>query len=460
MTGKSAVSFKEKIAYGVGDTASNIVFQTVLIFQLYFYTEIFGLSPALVGTLFLAVRIFDAVTDPLMGALTDRMKTKHGKYRPFLLWLAIPFGVITTLTFTTPDLSPSGKTLYAFVTYTLLMAVYTAINIPYSALGGVLTPHPEERVSVQTYRFFFGMLGGVIVTTLTLPLVNFFGQIEGSDTINEAVGYQYTMMVMSTLGVLLFLLCFWGTKERVFPIESDDPAEKNRLRDDLKALWQNDQWRILCGMATFVLIGIVMRNTLAAIYVERVMGLGKDMITLLVSLGMVGSIMGVSLANMVAKRFCKIKAYRTIQLLAALLSIAAYFIPTDQVWLVFSAYFLWNFILQMGSPYLWAKMADVVDYGHHLTGIRTNGTVYSTVIFFIKMGVALGGAMAAWLLAYYGYDAKTPVSEATKEGIALSFTIIPAIAFLIVFYLTGFYKLTAKRIAEIQENLPVRRIEG
>ena len=170
------LSVREKVAYGLGDTASNIVFQSVMLFLSFFYTDIFGISPAVVGTLFLAVRLLDAVTDPLMGALTDRTNTRYGKFRPYLLWMAIPFGVISVMAFTTPDFSEQGKIIYALLTYGLLMLAYTAINIPYSALGGVLTADPKERVSVQSYRFVFGMLGGLLVTALTLPLVEFWGQ--------------------------------------------------------------------------------------------------------------------------------------------------------------------------------------------------------------------------------------------------------------------------------------------
>ncbi|CAM5184536.1 MFS transporter [Alishewanella longhuensis] len=200
---------KEKMAYGLGDTASNIIFQTVMLFLTFFYTDIFGISPAVVGTLFLVVRIIDAITDPLMGALADKTQSRFGQYRPYLLYLALPFGLISVLAFTTPDLSPTGKMWYAFTTYTLLMLAYTAINIPYSALGGALTADPSERVSVQSYRFVFGMLGGLLVTACTLPLVAWFGQGD------QAKGYQLTIAAMSLLGVVLFVLCFLGTRERV-----------------------------------------------------------------------------------------------------------------------------------------------------------------------------------------------------------------------------------------------------
>jgi len=433
---------REKIAYGLGDTASNIVFQTVMLFLSFFYTDIFGISPAIVGTLFLVVRIFDAVTDPLMGALTDRTNSKHGKFRPYLLWLSIPFGLISILAFTTPDLSDQGKVIYAFVTYGLLMAAYTAINIPYSALGGVLTADPKERVSVQSYRFVFGMLGGLLVTALTIPLVNYFGDGD------QAKGYQLTITAMSSLGVVLFLLCFLGTKERIAP-----PAtQKTSIKDDMASLWQNDQWRILCLAAFFLLTGLVLRTTLSIYYVKYFLG-REDLITLFITLGMVGNIIGVSLAQPVAKRMCKIKAYIALQIIAAVICAASFFISSEQLVLAFVAYFLWNFTLQIATPLLWAKMADTVDYGQWKTGIRITGMVYSAIVFFIKMGLALGGATAVWLLAYYGYQPDVEQTPETLKGLLLSFTIFPAIGSLIVAFIMRWYTLDNAKIEQIQNEI-------
>ncbi len=436
------LAVKEKIAYGLGDTASNIVFQTVMLFLSFFYTDIFGLSPAIVGTLFLVVRIFDAVTDPFMGAMTDRTNTKYGKFRPYLLWLSVPFGLISVLAFTTPDLSDEGKILYAFVTYGLLMAAYTAINIPYSALGGVLTADPKERVSVQSYRFVFGMLGGLLVTALTLPLVNYFG--EG----DQAKGYQLTIAAMSALGVILFVLCFLGTKERIAP-----PAnQKSTIKNDMASLWQNDQWRILCIAAFFLLTGLVLRTTLAIYYVKYFLG-REDLITLFVTLGMIGNIIGCSLAQPVAKRMCKIKAYIYLQLIAAVLCASSFFITSNQLVLAFTLYILWNFTLQIATPLLWAKMADAVDYGQWKTGIRITGMVYSAIVFFIKMGLAMGGAIAGWLLAYYGYQADVTQSEETLNGLLLSFSIFPAIGSLIVAFVMRWYTLDNEKVEQIQNEI-------
>ncbi len=433
---------REKVAYGLGDTASNIVFQTVMLFLTFFYTDIFGISPAVVGSMFLLVRIIDAVTDPLMGALADKTRSRHGKYRPYLLWLALPFALCSVLAFTTPDLSANGKVIYAFVTYTLLMLAYTAINIPYSALGGVLTADPTERVSVQSYRFVFGMLGGLLVTACTLPLVQFFGNGD------NAKGYQLTIAAMSALGLVLFLLCFAGTRERV----STPVDQQLTLRSSFASLWQNDQWRILCIAAFLLLTGMVLRSTLAIYYVKYYLG-RADLITAFVTLGMVGNIAGCAVAQWLSRYVDKVKAYIGLQLISALICVLSFFIGSDQLVLAFAMYFFWGFFLQMATPLLWAKMADAVDYGQYKTGIRITGLVYSSIVFFIKLGLALGGALAGWLLAYYSYQADTVQTLATQNGILLSFTVLPAIGSVLVALVMSRYRLTGQRVLDIHHQL-------
>jgi len=443
------ISIKEKIAYGLGDTASNIIFQTVMMFLLLFYTDIVGISPAVVGTMFLAVRIVDAITDPLMGNLADKTKSKWGQYRPYLLWLAMPFALISILTFTTPQFTGTAKIAYAFITYTLLMIAYTAINIPYCALGGVLTPNAKERVSIQSYRFVFGMLGGVIVAAGTMPLVAILGNGD------NAKGYQLTMIVMSAVGFVLFLLCFLGTKERI-----STPVDQSvSFKESLSLLWKNDQWRLLCIAGLFLLAGQVLRLTLAVYYVKYFLE-REDLITLFLTLGLIGSMVGSGLAQYLVKYVCKIKAYIALQLLAAVICFLSFFIEKDQLILAFTSFIAWKFFLDMASPLLWAKMTDTIDYGHHKTGVRITGMIYSGVIFFIKMGIAIGGALAGWLLSYYGYHGAidgniNEQSSITQHGILLSFSVYPAIGSLLVAWLMTKYTLTEKKIANIQKSLNV-----
>ncbi|MFC0445012.1 glycoside-pentoside-hexuronide (GPH):cation symporter [Pseudidiomarina halophila] len=436
------ISRREKVAYGLGDTASNLIFQTVMLFLAFFYTDIFGISAATVGTMFLVVRLIDAVTDPMMGLLADKTRTRFGQFRPYLLWLVIPFAVCSILAFTTPDLNNTGKVIYAYVTYTLLMLAYTAINIPYSALGGVLTKDPEERVSVQSYRFVFGMLGGLIVTLLTLPLVDFFGQGD------RALGYQLTIGAMSVFGVMLFLLCFAGTKERVHP-----PATQHlTLGSGLRNLWQNDALRTLAIVAVVLLIGIAIKNTLAIYYVKYYL-LREDLITAFISLGMVGNILGCAVANPLTRRVDKVIAYKALQIIAAVMSVAAFWVDPDQLVLAFILYFLWSFFLQMATPMLWAKIADVVDFGQRQSGIRATGLVYSSVVFFIKIGIALGGAIAGWWLAFYNYQADQIQTEHTQFGILVAFTVLPAIASLLVAWIMRRYTLDQARVIKIAQEL-------
>ena len=436
------LSKREKIAYGLGDTASNIVFQTVMMFLTYFYTDIFGLAPAYIGFMFLAVRIIDAVTDPIMGAIADRTHSKHGKFRPYILWGAIPFGILSVLAFTTPDLSDQGKMIYAFVTYTLLMLVYTAVNIPYCALGGVLTADPQERVSVQSYRFVCAFIGGLLVSALTLPLVDYFGAGD------KAKGYQLTILLMSVAGVAMFLLCFAGTKERVQTVVE----RKTNFRQDFKALWQNDQWRVLSVAALFLLTGNVLKNTMAIYYVKYYLGAPDD-ITLFITLGMFGSMLGCIVANPLAKKVEKVKAYIGLQLAAAFFCALSYWIAADELSLAFAVFIAWNFCFNAATPLLWAKMADTVDYGEWKTGIRTTGMVYSSIIFFIKMGLALGGAAAGWLLAGYGYQADTEQTETARHGILLSFSLFPAIGSVIVAIVMRHYLLDTAKVTAIQAEL-------
>ncbi|CAM4190625.1 MULTISPECIES: glycoside-pentoside-hexuronide (GPH):cation symporter [Shewanella] len=436
------LSIREKVAYGLGDTASNIVFQTVMLFLTFFYTDIFGISAAFVGTMFLAVRIMDAVTDPLMGYLADRTHTRWGRYRPYLLWCALPFAAISVLAFTTPDFNESGKEIYALVTYALLMLAYTAINIPYCALGAALTTNPAERVSVQSYRFVFAMLGGLMVSSLTLPLVDFFGNGD------KAKGYQLTILAMSILGTIMFLLCFAGTKERDF---SKDEGSDN-MKAAAKALWANDQWRVLSLAAIFLLTGLVLKSTLAIYYVKYFLG-REDMISLFVTSGVIGNIVGVALAKKLADKICKVKAYIGLQLIAAVLCLLAWFVPGEQYLLALVLYIAWNFTINMGTPLLWAKMADTVDYGQFKTGVRTTGLVYSSVIFFIKLGLAIGGALAGWLLAAYGYEADTVQSQKTLDGILLCFTLYPALASIAVAFVMRRYTLDTQMVTQINTAL-------
>lgn len=436
------LSAKEKIAYGLGDTASNLIFQTLMIYVTYYYTDMVGLDPGFVAAMFLGVRVLDAVTDPVMGALADKTRSRFGAYRPYLLYLCVPFGIVSVLAFTTPDFDDTGKQLWALVTYTALMLAYTAINIPYSALGSVLTENAEERVSVQSYRFVLGMLGGLIVTSFTLPLVSWFGQGD------DALGYQRTMMLLSALGVVLFLICFFGTKERV-PATSDPSLNYS---SQVSLMWQNDQWRVLCVIAVLLLTGMVVRNTLAIYYVKYFLQ-KEDWVTTFITVGMIGNVLGCAVAQALAQKVSKEKAYRALQLISASLCVANFFVLSEQYILALTLHFLWGFMLQMATPLLWAKIADTVDYGEWKTGQRMTGVTYASVVFFIKLGIAVGGAAASWLLAWYGYQAGEVQTAEVQQGLLVSFCLVPAVASVLVFIVARFYRLDNQKVLDIQQAL-------
>ncbi|MFB0524865.1 MAG: glycoside-pentoside-hexuronide (GPH):cation symporter, partial [Phycisphaerae bacterium] len=250
------LSIKEKVGYSLGDTASNLFFQTFILFITIFYTDVFGISAKAVGTMFLITKIWDAVNDPMMGMIADRTNTRWGKFRPYILWFAIPFGIIGVLTFTTPDLSPTGKLIYAYVTYTLLMMLYTVINVPYSALMGVITSNARARTVVSQFRFVAAFLGGLIVQYSVLRMVERFG---GG---NEALGWQLAMAVLSSLAIILFFITFATTKERVKPPK----GQKTTLKSDLRDLSKNTPWLLIGGATVFQLTHILIRTSCIMYY--------------------------------------------------------------------------------------------------------------------------------------------------------------------------------------------------
>lgn len=296
---KGRLSVREKIGYGMGDAGCNIIFGAIMLFVNYFYTDIFGLAPALVGVLLLSVRVIDAVTDPVMGALADRTQSKYGRFRPWLLWIAFPYALFSVLMFTTPDWGYNSKVVYAFVTYFLLSVTYTAINIPYCSLGGVITNDPKERVACQAYRFVLVGIATLLLSLTLLPMVDWFG---GGD---KAKGYQLAMTVLAIIGMGMFLFCFASVRERVRPAVPTHDDMKN----DFKDVWKNDQWvRILLLTLCNVCPGFI-RMAATMYYVTWVMGQSTHFATLFISLGVVGMMIGSMLAKVLTDRWCKLKVF-------------------------------------------------------------------------------------------------------------------------------------------------------
>lgn len=436
----------EKIGYGLGDTASNVVFQMVMMYMAFFYTDVFGISAAAMGTLFLVVRVVDAVTDPIMGALADRTTTKWGKFRPYLLWLALPYGLIAVIAFITPDFDGTGKLVYAYITYTLLMVIYTAINIPYAALGGVITSDSQERVSLNSYRFFLATAAGVLVAAATLPLVDWLGQG------NQQKGFPLAMAVMSTLAVGLFVACFFLTKERVVEVTS----KATSFVKDLKILVANDQFVIVAVMNFVLLVALVIRGASAIYYVTWYMA-DESLVPTFLTAGMIAAMLGAACASPVTERLSKVRSYIVIQLAVTLGSVSLFFVPGSAVIAIFALFIVVQFFVQMGAPILWSMMADTVEYGELKTERRITGLIFSGNLFALKLGMALGGAILGWMLAYFGYQSEAvSQSPETIEGILLLFTIIPAIGHVLLIGIVSRYKLNKETCASIRAELDLR----
>ncbi|MCA1922978.1 glycoside-pentoside-hexuronide (GPH):cation symporter [Buttiauxella noackiae] len=444
----SKLSVKEKIGYGMGDAGCNIIFGAIMLFVNYFYTDIFGLAPALVGVMLLSIRVIDAVTDPIMGAIADRTQSRWGRFRPWILWMAAPFAFFSYLMFTTPDWAYSSKVIYAFVTYFLLSLTYTAINIPYCSLGSVITNDPKERVACQSYRFVMVGIATLILSLSLLPMVDWFG---GGD---KAKGYQMAMGVLAVLGMCMFLFCFSTVRERVRPAVQTNDA----LKADLKDVWKNDQWvRILLLTLCNVCPGFI-RMAATMYYVTWVMGQSTSFATLFISLGVVGMMGGSMLAKVLTDRICKLKVFFWCNIVLAIFSSGFYFLDPHATTLVVVMYFLLNILHQIPSPLHWSLMADVDDYGEWKTGKRITGISFSGNLFFLKLGLAIAGAMVGFLLSWYGYDAGAKQQSAESiNGIVMLFTIIPGVGYLITAGVVRLLKVDRELMQRIQLDLEKRR---
>ena len=443
-TGK--VSFKEKVGFGLGDTASNLYWQMFVNFLLFFYTDIFGISAAAVGTMFMISRIWDAINDPMMGAIADRTKTKWGHFRPYLIWMSAPLAIIGVLTFTTPDFSVTGKLIYAYITYTLIMMAYTAINIPYSALMGVLSPNTQERTSIATYRFVLAFVGAFVVQGSTLRLVRLFG---GN---NQALGFPLTMALFGVLAVILFYVSFKTTTERVQP-----PAgQKTSLKNDVNDLLHNQPWMILLVMGIFTLGYIIVRSSSIMYYFKYYVG-SETQASLFMVLGTVAVIAGTACTQFFAKRLGKKKLYLIVMSLTSILTVLFYFVPKEQIILVFAVHIVLSFIMAPQAPLLWSMYADTADYSEWKNRRRATGLVFSAATFAQKFGVALGGGLAGWLLAAFGFVANVEQSVETLNGIRLMMSFIPAVGTVIATIAAIFYKLDEKTMQQIEKELKERK---
>jgi GPH family glycoside/pentoside/hexuronide:cation symporter len=442
------LSVTEKFGYGLGDLASNMFWQMFAIFMAKFYTDVFLLGAATMGTMMLVTRVADAFFDPMIGTIADRTRTRWGHFRPYLVWMAIPMAATAVLAFTSPDLEGSARTVYAYVTLMLMMIAYSSINIPYSALLGVLTPDSKERTSVTSYRFVMALIPVFIIVNLTLPMVRYFG---GSDT--SAYGWQMTMLVYSVFAVLLYFATFAMTRERVHP----PPKQETSLSADLKDLLRNRPWVVLCGVGIAALTFGNIRNTVTIFYFENVVPGGSGYFGPVMTTGAVAFILGVMATAPLAKRFGKKNFYLVSMSVTALLTFGFYFVPPENIELVWAANTVINFCAAPTAPLVWAMYADTADYSEWKWGRRATGLVFSAASFAQKLGWAIGGAGAGWLLAYFGYLPNVAQSPRTVNGILLMMSIIPAVAAVAAVVALWFYEIDEDTVKRMSSDLEARR---
>ena len=447
------LSFGEKFGYGLGDMAANFVFQAMMALQLNFYTDTFGLTPAQAGTMFLVVGLGMAVLNPVMGIIADRTHTRWGRFRPWLLWTAVPFGVIGILTFTTPDLGAPAKLIYAWVTYLLLRLIYTMNNVPYASLTGVMTDDPNERNSIATYRQLFANGAGFIVQSLAVPMVLFLGRG------NNARGYQLTMGIFLAASVVMFLIAFSVTRERIQP----DPKQESSVTKDLSDLMKNGPWIALFLATTFYFIGLMIRGSVMLPYFKYCAG-NPIIFSWFNGFGLTALLIGVACSTALTKRIGKRMLFFWSMALTGILCMALLAFPATATNSIVALEVLRQFCFGCSGPVLWSMMGDVADYGEWKTGRRATGTVTAAVVFALWIGLALGVAIAGWLLSFYDYQSKIiggpeilQQSPTAMHGITMIAAVWSGAAFLATAICLLFYGINMKQNLTISEELAERR---
>ncbi|MDD2304885.1 MAG: MFS transporter [Prolixibacteraceae bacterium] len=457
------LNLKEKIGYGFGDAASSMFWKLFSMYLMFFYTDIFGISAVVVGTMFLVTRIWDAAFDPFVGILADRTETKWGKFRPYLLWVMVPFGIMGVITFSTPDFGMTGKIIYAYITYSLMMMVYSLINVPYASLMGVMSSDGKERTSLATFRFIFAFGGSLLVLALAKPLSDIFSNMGGGVP-NLQFGWQMATVVFAIIATIFFWFTFSWTRERVKPI-----TEKTSLKHDLKDLWVNRPWFILLGAGIASIFFNSIRDGAAMYYFTyyipkqeafqmTLFGSKIDSISsFYFVLGQAANIVGVVLAIPVSNWLGKKNTFLSAMLLATVFSFYFYFIDKNNTTLIFVMQFLISICAGITFPLIWSMYADAADYSEWKTKRRATGLVFSASSMSQKFGWTIGGALVGWLLGFYGFQANVAQTETAQNGIRMMLSFYPAIGTLLGVGFMLIYPLSEKKMEQISGDLAALR---
>lgn len=457
------IKLKEKIGYGFGDMASSMFWKLFGSYLMIFYTDVFGLPAAVVGTMFLITRIWDSLSDPILGAIADRTTTRWGKFRPYILWGAVPFGIIGVLTFTTPSLDMTGKIIYAYITYSLMMGIYTVVNVPYASLLGVMSPNPKDRNTLATFRMAFAYIGSFIALLLFMPIVNLFSG-NSNDIVDQQRGWTMGVGVIAVVCVILFVLTFALTRERVKPIKEKQAT----LKEDLRDLAKNKPWWILLGAGVAALVFNSIRDGATVYYFKyfiveesftniSLFGFSFVLSGLYLAIGQAANIVGVILAAPVSNKIGKKNTYLGAMVIATVLSVIFFWFSKEQLALIFIFQILISICAGSIFPLLWSMYADCTDYSELQTGNRATGLIFSSSSMSQKFGWAIGSALTGWLLAYYGFQANQVQSAETLHGLKMFMSILPAIGTVLSVIFISMYPLSEKKMEKIVSQLEIRR---
>lgn len=479
------LSVLEKVGYSLGDLAANLIFQTLMAFLAFFYTDIYKIPADKASMVMIVGGIVGAVFNLFMGAIADRTETRWGKFRPWILWTALPFGAIALLAFSTPDFNESGKVIYALVTYLLLVIVYSANNLPYSALSGVITGSMKERNSLSSYRFVAVMVAQFIIQVLLLPLAISVGKGD------KAAGFEKVMLVFAVVGVICFLVTFLTTRERIKPPKT----QKTPVLQDLRDLAGNRPWLIMLTLTVLVFITLALKGGMNIYYfryflseesqVAFLKGIGFDNLlnslsntfgeeafsefrkpgsapfstsSIVSAASTFAMIVGILFSKPLADKFGKRNIFGIFLALSAFCLLVIYFLPNNAVSTVFTLQTLHGLIYGITIPLLWAMIADVADYSEWRHARRATAIIFSAMIFGLKVGLSVGGALATFILSRFGYEGDAAVqTESAVNGIRLMVSVLPGLIFIGGAGLLFFYSINKKMENTIEADLKLRR---
>ena len=470
------LSIKEKIGYSLGDLSANLVFQTLITYLAYFYTDIYGLEADDATAIIFFVGTVAAIGfNPIVGALADRTNSRWGKFRPWILWTAIPLGITSVLAFTTPDFSYNGKVIYAVITYTLLLLLYAGSNLPYSALSGVITGDMKERNSISSYRFVAVMFAQFFVQVFMLPIIIYAGDGD------KALGLEITMTWLAIIGTILLLITFITTKERIVPTQE----QSSSLLDDIKDLIKNIPWVIMLTVTTLLFITLSMKGGAYVYYFENYASknslsdfispildflsrigidfFGNDPVSAGFGLfnagGIIFMIIGIGLSKMLADRYGKRNVFGFFLFISTLFILVFYILSPESIGLIFGAQIFHGFFYGITIPLLWAMIADVADYSEWKNNRRATAIIFSAMMVGLKLGLSIGGALVALILGNYGYQPNI-IGEQTESailGTKMLVSIYPSVPFLLAVGLLFFYVIDKNLENKIEEELSIRR---